>query len=534
MYLPPRAYRTLIMGRRGAVGTNHPIATQAGLDVLRAGGNAVDASVAISLTLGVVEPMMSGLGGDGFYQVHDARTGETRCWNGTGAAPLAATPERFGARGIAVRGPLSVSTPGGLAGVGAMHATLGSLPWRGLCAAAIEYAREGFPLSRHYQRLTADDSGVLAADARSAKVFLTEKALGALIRQPDLARTLEEIADDGPETFYRGRLAKRLADGMRAAGVLVNEADLAACQAQVQDPIGIRYRGFQVTQTPPNSTGFTMLQILKIAERFDLAALDPVRRIHVLVEAKKRAFLDRERYGTDPRHGDVPLDRLLSDARADEAAAAISLNRAADIRLAEPERANGDTTYFCVVDADGNAVSGIQSINSGYGSGVTAGDTGVLLNNRMAYWHLAPGHANRLMPGKRVRHTMNAPMVFRDGKLWAVEGTPGADNQVQINAQVLTAMMDLDADPQTALEAPRWTSSQQGQGANWPHEGDGRLTVEPGYGEDILTGLERLGHRLNRVGPLEGPCSVQAIRVLENGVRAAGSDPRRDGWAGAY
>ena len=142
-----------------------------------------------------------------------------------------------------------------------------------------EYAREGFPLSRHYQRLTSDDSGVLAADARSAKVFLTEKALGALIRQPDLARTLEEIAVDGPETFYRGRLAKRLADGMRAAGVLVNEADLAACQAQVQDPIGIRYRGFQVTQTPPNSTGFTMLQILKIAERFDLVALDPVRRI---------------------------------------------------------------------------------------------------------------------------------------------------------------------------------------------------------------------------------------------------------------
>jgi gamma-glutamyltranspeptidase len=539
MYLPSRAYRTLIMGRNGSVGTNHPLATQAGLDVLRAGGNAVDASVAIAMTLSVVEPMMSGLGGDGFYQVHSATTGATRCWNGTGAAPLAASPERFRARGISVRGPLSVSTPGFLAGIGAMHATLGSVAWRDLCAAAITHARDGFPASHHYRHFAEEVRPVIAADTRSRAVFLGGLEVGtpplaSLIVQADLARTLEEIAEEGAETFYRGRLARRLTAGMREAGVLVHERDLAECQPQVQDPIGITYRGFRVTQTPPNSTGFTMLQMLKIAERFDIAGLDPVRRIHVLVEAKKRAFQDRERFGTDPRHCDVPLDRLLSDAYADECAAAIDLTRAADIALAEPEEAAGDTTYFCVVDAEGNAVSGIQSLNSGFGSGVTAGDTGVLLNNRMAYWHLAPGHANRLAPGKRVRHTMNAPMVFRDGRLWAVEGTPGADNQVQVNLQVLTSMMDLDADPQMALEAPRWTSAQRGQGANWPHEGDGRLTVEASYGADVLAGLERLGHRLNRVGPLEGPCSVQAIRILENGIRMAGSDPRRDGWAGAY
>jgi gamma-glutamyltranspeptidase/glutathione hydrolase len=538
MYLPTRCHRPLIMGRNGAVGANHPLAAQAGLDILRAGGNAVDAAVAISLTLGVVEPMMSGLGGDGFYQVHTARTGATRCWNATGAAPFAATPERFRAAGIAVRGPLSVSTPGCLAGIAAMHAALGTLPWQQLCAPAIACARDGFAVTHHYRHFAADVRAVLAADARSHAVFLGGldsgvPSLAATIRQPDLARTLEEIAQDGPETFYRGRLARRLVAGMREAGVLVEERDLAECQPQEQAPIGIGYRGFRVTQTPPNSTGFTLLQMLKTAERFDLAALDPVRRIHVLVEAKKRAFLDRERHGTDPRFGEVPVDRLLSDAYADECAAAIDLSRAADLPVAAPEQA-GDTTYFCVVDGDGNAVSGIQSINSAFGSGVTAGDTGVLLNNRMAYWHLAPGHANRLQPGKRVRHTMNAPMVFKDGALWAVEGTPGADNQVQVNLQVLTAMMDLDADPQQALEAPRWTSSQQGQGANWPHDGDGRLTIEPGFGDDVLRGLQALGHRLNRVGPLEGPCSVQAIRVMPNGVRAAGSDPRRDGWAGAF
>ncbi len=532
MYLPTRNRRVLIMGRNGAVGANHPLAAQAGLDTLRAGGSAADASVAIALTLGVVEPGMSGLGGDGFYQIYTAKDGISRCYNATGSAPFAATPERFQAKGIAVRGPLSVSTPGLLGGLGAMHAAHGRLPWRQMFGPAIEHAREGFAVTHHYQHFAEDARTYLAADQRSGAVFL-RGALGSLIRQPDLARTLEEIAQDGAATFYRGKLAKRLAAGMRQAGVLVDERDLAECKPQVQDPIGISYRGFRVTQTPPNSTGFTMLQMLKIVERFDIAALDPVRRIHVLVEAKKRAFLDRERYGTDPRFGEVPLDLLLSDAYADECAASIDMAHASDRTLAEPEMA-GDTTYFCVVDAAGNAVSGIQSLNSGFGSGVTAGDTGVLLNNRMAYWHLRLGHANRLAPGKRVRHTMNAPMVFKDDRLWAVEGTPGADNQVQVNLQVLTSMMDLGADPQTALEAPRWTSSQQGQGANWPHEGDGRLTIEPEFGPDVLNGLQRLGHRLNRVGSLEGPCSVQAIRIAEHGVRMAGSDPRRDGWAGAY
>jgi gamma-glutamyltranspeptidase/glutathione hydrolase len=536
MYLPTRAHRPLIMGRKGAVGTNHPLATQAGLDALRAGGNAIDAAIAIGLTLSVVEPMMSGLGGDAFYQVHLAKSGRTQCWNATGAAPFAADPERFRASGIPVRGPLSVSTPGFLAGAAAMHAALGSLPWRGLCAPAIEHARDGFCVTHHYRNFSDSFRDTLNVDRRTSSVFLNglvTPPLASLIRQPDLARTLEEIAEGGAETFYRGALAKRLLAGMRDAGVPISERDLAECQPEIQDPIQIAYRGFRVTQTPPNSTGFTMLQMLKIVERFDFSGLDPTSRVHLLVEAKKRAFLDRERYGTDPRHATVPLDRLLSDAYADETAASIDMTRAADIVLAEPERA-GDTTYFCVVDAEGNAVSGIQSINSGFGSGVTAGDTGVLLNNRMAYWHLTPGHPNRLQPGKRVRHTMNAPMVFRDGRLWAVEGTPGADNQVQVNLQVLTAMMDLDADPQTALEAPRWTSIQRGQGANWPHDGDGTLTIEPGFGEDVLSGLERLGHRLNRVGPLEAPCNVQAIRIMENGVRMAGSDPRRDGWAGAY
>jgi gamma-glutamyltranspeptidase/glutathione hydrolase len=541
MHPDPRSHRPLIMGRRGAVATNHPLATQAGFDVLRAGGNAVDASVAISFALGVVEPMMSGIGGDGFYHVWMARTGKAAVFNGTGAAPEAATVERYRKEGgIPVSGPLSTSIPGTVAGIGAMHEAHGRLPWSQLFATAIEYARNGFAATHGFSHFAGEARAILGADPRSRKVFLDAKtgggpAVGSLIVQEDLARTLEEIAADGADALYRGRLARRLAAACENQGVLLTERDLDSCRAEETPPIGIAYRGWQVTQTPPNSTGFVMLQELKIAERFDLKSLKPgsAELVHLLVEARKRAFLDRERYGTDPRHGKVPLDRLLSDAYADECAAAIDRDKAA-----APERfsaaAGGDTTYYCVVDAEGNAVSAIQSINGAFGSGVTAGDTGILLNNRMAYWHLDDGHANQLKPGKRVRHTMNAPMVLKDGKPWCVFGTPGADNQVQVNFQVLVAMLEHGYDPQQALEMPRWTCMQPGQAANYPHTGEDSVTLEGRFARDTVEALKQKGHKVKVVGDLEGPCSVEAIRILENGVRMAGSDPRRDGWALAY
>ena len=531
MYPTPRSHRASIMGRHGAAGANHPMATQAGLDVLRAGGNAVDASVAISLALGVCEPMNSGLGGDGFYHLYMAGSGKAEVLNGTGPAPKAATPERF-REGIPIVGPLSASVPGSLGGIAAMHAAHGRMPWAKLVAPAIALARDGFGATHTYVHSIGENLSRLSADKRSTATFLNKKFADFIV-QPDLARTLEEIASDGAETFYRGRLAKRLAQGLKEVGSIVTEADLAEYHPEVQAPIAITYRGYEVRQTPPNSVGFVLLEMLKIVERFDLGKMSPGERVHVLVEAKKRAFMDRETYGSDPRFQHVPLDRLLSDAHADAIAKGIDRHRAATMTL-HAEAAEGDTTYFCVVDGEGNAVSGIQSINSGFGSGVIAGETGILINNRMAYWHLAPGHANQLQPGKRVRHTMNAPMILRDGKLWGVLGTPGADHQVQVNLQVVTAMIDLGADPQTALEMPRWTSSQAGQGANWPHDGDAALTVEPDFGADVLSDLERRGHTLTRVGHLEGPCSMQAIRVMPNGTRVCGSDPRRDGWAGAF
>src|SRR5579863_1370709 len=531
-----RCYRPLIIGRRGAVAANHPLAAQAGLMALRAGGNAVDAAVATALALGVVEPMMSGLGGGAIYHVLDAKTGKSVVFNGTGPAPRAATPERY-AGGIPRTGPLSVSVPGMLAGLEAMHREHGTLAWGELCAEAIRLARDGFGATPSYRHFAGEYLATLQVDPHSVGVFLRDGAappVGTLIVQPELARTMEDIAANGAQTFYRGPLARRLARALPECGTLVAEADLAEFHAEKQQPIGIDYRGFRVLQAPPNSTGFVVLQELKIAENFDLARteLGSADLVHLLVEAKKLAFADRERWGSDPRTLQPPFDEILSAEYCARLAERIDLRRAAPTRsLAD---AAGDTTYFCTADGEGNAVSGIQSINSGFGSGVMAGDTGILLNNRMAYWHLDPNHANYLRPGRRVRHTMNPPLVLKDGKLWGVFGTPGADNQVQINFQIAIAMIDFGLDPQQAAEMPRWTSMVPGQYANYPHDGPDVLTMERRFSEETRRELARRGHPVDTVGDLEGPCSVEIIRREPDGTLLAGSDPRRDGWALAW
>jgi gamma-glutamyltranspeptidase len=540
-----RCYRPLIVGRHGAAAANHPLAAQAGLLVLRAGGNAVDAAVATALALAVVEPMMSGLGGDAFYHVFDAKSGRSVVFNGTGPAPRAATPERYAA-GIPRTGPLSVSVPGMLAGLGMMHTEYGTLPWAQLCAEAIRLARDGFGATPNYRHFAGEHLACLRADQRSAATFLHDgdaPAVGTTIVQPELARSLEEIAAEGADRFYRGTLVRRLAKALPGCGTLVTEADLAEFQAEKQAPLAVDYRGYQVLQAPPNSTGFVMLQELKILEHFDVAAmgLGSADLAHTMVEAKKLAFADRERWGSDSRTpigplGKPPFDELLSAEYCGRLAARIDKSRAAPTRsLAD---AAGDTTYFCTADGDGNAVSGIQSINSAWGSGVTAGDTGILLNNRMAYWHLDPAHPNYLRPGRRVRHTMNPPLVLKDGRLWGVFGTPGADNQVQINFQIANAMMDFGLDPQQAAEMPRWTSMVPGQYANYPHDGPDVLTMERRFADDVRRELTRRGHPVDTVGDLDGPCSVEIIRREPDGqgnmMLLAGSDPRRDGWALAW
>ena len=527
------------MGRRGAVASNHPLATQAGLLTLQAGGDAVDAAVAFGATLGVVEPFMSGLGGDGFYHVYRKATGEAVVFNGTGAAPRAATPERYSG-GIPMSGPLAFSAPGSVGAWGAMHARYGRRSWPGLFESALYYAREGFGATPTYVNYAGEAAKVLNADARSARTFLRDgkaPALGAAIAQPELARTLQQLADEGADSFYRGSVAKRFAEGLAQVGALVAAEDLAECYPEEQAPISIQYRGYTVTEAPPNSMGWVLLQQLKLVEPFDLTSMGALSAdaVHTLVEAKKLAFEDRERWAGDPRFITAPLDELLSDAYAAQRATLIDRRRAGpSVRV--PAMAGGsNTTYYCVVDGEGNAVSAIQSINSLFGSGVTAGDTGIVLNNRLTPFHLEPGHPNRLQPGKRVRHTMNPPMVFKDGELWAVFGTPGGDNQVQVNFQILTSMIDFGYNAQQAAEMPRWKSEAPGQEANYPHDAPDALTLEGRFAAGVREELAGRGHNVVTVGDLEGPCSIEIIRRdPSNGMLMAGSDPRRDGWALAY
>jgi gamma-glutamyltranspeptidase/glutathione hydrolase len=515
------AHRPLIMGRRGAVAANHPLAAQAGLQALRAGGGAADAAVATALALAVVEPAMSGLGGDGFYHVFDGASGRSEVINATGPAPAAATLERY-RDGIPLAGPLAVSVPGMLAGLGMLHRRAGRLAWADCAREAIALAEGGFAATHAHRALVEEAGGDVPQ-------------LGAFVVNRELARTLEEVAGEGAETFYRGPLGRRLAEALADAGSLVSAADLEAFEPELQAPIAVDYRGFTVLQAPPNSVGFVLLEELAIAECFDLAGMGLLSAdaVHVLVEAKKLAFADRERWGADPRTLQAPLQELLSADYAAAQAARIDLQRAAP--AAPTLTTSGQTTYFAVVDGEGNAVSGIQSINGAFGSGVVAGDTGVLMNNRMAYWHVEPGHPNQLRPGRRVRHTMNPPIVLRDGALWGVFGTPGADVQVQVNLQVLTAMIDFGLDPQQAAELPRWSSSAPGQYADYPHEIEEALEIESGVPQEVRDELARRGHPVRTIGDLEGPCNVEIIRRdPASGLLAAASDPRNDGWAAAW
>lgn len=538
-----RTWRPLAMGRRGAVASNHPLATETGIAILRRGGNAADAYIAAAATLAVVEPHMSGLGGEGFALIYSASHGEATVINATGRAPRAALPERF-SRGIPPHGALAAITPCLVDGWCEVHRRWATLPLRTLLEGAIFYAREGFAATRSFCRYAREHASALAASAETAETFLPGgeiPRLGTTIRQPALARTLEALADEGRAGFFDGEVARDLVAWVRDHGGLLDLDDLRDARAEMQRPIQTAYRGLEVLETPPNSTGVTFLQELAVAEQFDLRTLateaqlpcEAPNVVHLLVEIKKACFVDRERVADTEDQAEVVAE-LLSPRRIAEIAGSLDLRRASyrpvAVRAAEP-----CTTYLAVADGEGNAVSGIQSLNDAFGAAVIAGPTGVLLNNRMRYWHLASDHPNRMVPGRRVRHTMNAPMALRDGRPALILGTPGADAQVQVNLQVMTAIVDFGLDPQQAVEMARWQSLQSGTAANWPHESPDRLVVEDRIPEGTRAELVRRGHDLEVVGPLDGPCSVNVIRCdPTTGFWQAASDPRRDGFAVAF
>lgn len=548
------AHRPVVMGARGMVVAGQPLAAGAGIAVLQAGGNAIDAAIATAAALGVVEPNMSGLGGDGFIMIHRREGGTVEVVNATGAAPGAATRAAY-ADGIPLHGARSVSVPGLGDGWLAAHARHGSRPLPDLFAPAIALADEGFPVS-HKLAAYLRDAPALGDFPTSRAVFWRDgRPLrpGERLRQRDLARSLATIAQEGREALYTGALGQALAAFVREAGGLLTADDLAAHHTRWQEPIQTDYRGYTVYEAPPNSSGHILLQELNLVEGFDLAGRDPCSAevVHLLVEAKKLAFADREAYVADPEWFAIPLAGLLSKDYAASRRGAIDLGRAATTVTAgdawrfdpagvapvghaevRPRESHEDTTCFAVVDRWGNAVCQLQSIQSSFGSCLVAGDTGILLNNRMTYWHLAEEHPDRLEPGKRVRHTMNPVLVFAGDELRLALGTPGADTQVQTNLQLIGHLLDYGMTPQEAVEAPRWRHRQIGGESTVPHGVDDVLTLEERFPPAVREELARRGHRLEIIGPWDATGSAVVIsRDPAIATLAGGADPRRDAYA---
>jgi gamma-glutamyltranspeptidase/glutathione hydrolase len=564
--LRSEANRPVTMGRRGLVCSGHQAASLAGINVLQRGGDAVDAAVAVAAALNVAEPNMSGVGGDGFIMLYRHASRRVEVVNATGPAPALATRESYLPDGIPLKGIRSVSVPGLVDGWLEAHRRYGRLALHTVLEPAIDLAENGLPVS---YRLAA-----ALAEARSLGTFATSQAIfwpggrplrpGELLVQRDLARTLRGLAEYGRDYFYAGPVARAIDATSREHGGALRYEDLAAFRARWQEPIWTTYRGRLVFETPPNSSGHVLLQELNLVEGFDLAAMgwQSAEAIHLMVEVKKLAFADRERYLGDPDFVDVPLDGLLSKEYATERRRLIDPQRAAppgSVSAGDPWRYQGrsqlarprspraaaraaveETTCFVVVDGEGNAVCQLQSLQQSFGSELVAGDTGVLLNNRMTYWHLEPDHPDCLLPGKRVRHTMNTVMVFDappsgqdgPGPLLLVLGTPGADTQVQTNLQLVSAILDFGLNPVEAVEAPRWRHLQNPTESTVPHTCEDALILESRLPPTVRDALAAKGHPVQVIGPWAAVGSAMVIRHDPvTGVLHGGADPRRDGYA---
>ncbi|MFQ5743245.1 MAG: gamma-glutamyltransferase [Acidobacteriota bacterium] len=524
------ALRPTIWATHGAVTSGHPLATQAGLRVLQAGGNAMDAAITMAAVLAVVRPHMNGLGGDAFAIFYDAVTDELVGLNASGRSAATATPEAFaelGLRKVPRRGPLSVTVPGAVSGWAATLERFGTLSLAQALGPAIDYATAGFPVSAKLHQDIASEQQLLAQDARAAGIFLCQgqaPPVGTLLRQPGLAASLEMVADQGPSALYGGAIGQAIVDRLDAVGGLLCLEDMVAHQADWVEPLQTDYENVDVAVLPPNSQGMALLLELNLAAQFDIAAMgiDSAETVHHMVEIVKLAFRERDRHVTDADFHRAPLERLLSEEYAARLAATL------DPDHASTEVANGasairraDTVYLAAFDSAGNMVSWIQSLYMSFGSGVIAGDTGIVLQNRGALFSLDTGDINVVAPRKRTYHTLSPAMVLRDRRPWMAIGTPGGDSQTQTILQVLLRLLSSDLDPQAAVEAPRWRLQPTGE-----------LLIEDAFADEVCRRLGELGHRL-RVLPtarLESFGGLQLIRVENNSIAAA-ADSRREATA---
>jgi gamma-glutamyltranspeptidase/glutathione hydrolase len=506
------------------VASAHPFVSQTGVDVLRRGGNAFDAALAMSALLPVVKPGLSHLGGDAYVLVYPRREARVTAICSGGKAPAGATLERY-AGSVPQHGGAAAAIPGLVDAWEVFHARWCTKPREELLQPAISAARDGFPVTRELAlglSLTPKFFAKYASMGRALYIDGRPPKFGEMLRQPELANTLEAIARDGRKGLYEGPIAEKIAAGVQAANGWMTPDDLASHRADVLEPLAVEYRGYTVYETPPNSQGLILLEELKIVEGFDIAGWGHLSAdaVHHLIEAKKFAFEDRQRFAGDPTFVEFDPIRLLTKEWAAERRGAIDPARAQS--APEPVGAT-DTTSFVVVDGEGNACSFIQSLYAQWGSAVAIDGTGIIMNNRMTGFSLDLSHPNVLAPGKRTMHTLNTYLVFKDRAPYIAGNTPGGDYQVQTNLQVLTNMLDFGLDPQEAIDAPRWGDS------------GGVLRVERDMPAATVDELARRGHKVQGVGRTVAPMGrAQVIMMHPSGVLVGGSDERGEGAAAGF
>jgi len=524
--------RSMVVSRGGIVATESPLASQAGAMILAQGGNAIDAAVAANAVVGVVEPMMNGMGGDLFAIVYEAKTGKLYGLNASGWAPAKLSIEFLHAKGedkMPQRGIDSVTVPGAVDGWSKLLSRFGNKKFPEVLAPAIHFAKDGFPLPELAAEYWAESEKKLRADPNASATYLVEgrvPQLGEILRNPDLARSLELVAAGGRDAFYKGDIANRIvATSTKLSGAMSAE-DLAEFSSEWVEPISTTYRGWTVYEIPPNGQGIAALEMLNIMETFSFRQFqNPADVAHLMIEAKKIAYADMYRYVADQKFSRVPVAGMLSKDYAAQRAKLIDMSKAnCDVGPGEPEfPAKGDTMYLSVVDRDGNMVSLIQSNYSLFGSGVVADGTGFALQNRGGLFSLDPKSPNALAGHKRPLHTI-IPGFMTRGQERIAFGIMGGFNQSQAHAQFVSNVADFGMNIQAALEAPRFTK--------YTFTGCD-VMMEDRFPADIRAALTQRGHQIDLQGSFaQAVGGGQAVRRdFSTGVNYGASDPRKDGEA---
>lgn len=517
-------------GPSAAVVSDHPLASAAGADVLKRGGNAMDAAITMAAVLGVVRPHMNGLGGDNFILYREAKSGRVYALNGSGRAGGHATLEYMRGLGhtrMPQSGVASATVPGVVQAWEDALARFGTIKLKAALRPAIRYAENGFPVSTTLSEDIAAARTALSADKVAAAIFLPNGNApepGTILRQPELANSYKAIANRGAKEFYRGKLGKQIAAFVEQERGIFKAADLAAHTSTWQEPISTTFKGLRVFAFPPNSQGMALLMQLNMAEHFDLKAMghNSPDYLHTLVEIKKLAMADRDKHITDAEHTKVSIEKLISKEYAAELVRNLKARATSN---SAPERSgSGDTVFLCVIDEQGNMVAMIQSLYASFGSKRMVPGTGIVLHNRGGLFELDANHINVIAPNKRTYHTLTPHLVLRDdGSPYMAIGTPGGDGQTQTILQVLLNTTVFGMMPQQAVEQARYRSME-----------NGRLLLDAGIPEAVRTALTQRGHEVRVQQTLSSEHGGAQVIWVNHGMKITGADPRREAYGIAW